>query len=59
MSGPVYIDCQTLNSSRLQILWREFYSLQAFNNSNYMLYLKLVYLAFYFVSMVSKDIAFN
>ena len=43
------LDCQTL--------WWEFYSLQAFNN--YILYLKLVYLAFYFVSMVRQDIEFN
>ena len=46
MSGPVSNDYQTLNTSGLQTLWWEFYSLQAFNN--YILYLKLVYLAFYF-----------
>ena len=31
--------------------------MQAFNN--YILYLKLVYLAFYFVSMARQDIEFN
>ena len=57
MSGPVCIDCKTLKTSELQTLWWEFYSLQAFDN--YILYLRLVYLTFYFVFMVTQNIELN